>query len=212
MEDLLRMEAVVLDCLSFRVNTPTAHTFLSMYKQALGVPPRTCALACYLLVSGGGRPAHAHRGGARRLDRSSSSYMLSPPRTPSSSPQELAMLEYELLHFRPSHLAAAAACLAQLYTTDMDGLRWGAHLLFRWFVCGTISEGVGGGGALLSRAGTGGSAPLWSSPPSCSHLPYVTNLSIDDLKPCMHRMLALQHEAYATTNVNSVFLPGVWLP
>jgi hypothetical protein len=43
---------------------------------------------------------------------------------------------------------------------------------------------------------------------SCSHLPYVTNYSIDDLKPCMHRMLALQHEAYNTTNVNSVFLPG----
>jgi cyclin B len=118
------MEAVVLDCLSFRVNTPTAYTFLSMYKQALGVAPRTCALACYLA--------------------------------------ELAMLEYELLRFRPSHLAAAATCLAQLYATDMDGL---------------------------------------------SHLPYVTNYSIDDLKPCMHRMLALQHEAYNTTNVNSVFLP-----
>lgn len=31
--DLLRMEAVVLDVLGFRINTPTAHTFLSMYKQ-----------------------------------------------------------------------------------------------------------------------------------------------------------------------------------
>lgn len=49
--DLLRMEAIVLDCLSFRVNTPTAHTFLSMYKQALGLQPRTCALASYLAVS-----------------------------------------------------------------------------------------------------------------------------------------------------------------
>jgi hypothetical protein len=36
------------------------------------------------------------------------------------------MLEYELLRFRPSHLAAAATCLAQLYATDMDGLRWDA--------------------------------------------------------------------------------------
>lgn len=49
--DLLRMEGIVLDCLAFRINTPTAHTFLSMYKQALGLQPRTCALASYLAVS-----------------------------------------------------------------------------------------------------------------------------------------------------------------
>ena len=49
--DLLRMEAIILDCLSFRINTPTAHTFLSMYKQALALQPRTCALASYLTVS-----------------------------------------------------------------------------------------------------------------------------------------------------------------
>lgn len=41
----------MLDCLSFRINTPTAHTFLSMYKQALSLQPRTCALASYLAVS-----------------------------------------------------------------------------------------------------------------------------------------------------------------
>ena len=43
--------------------------------------------------------------------------------TPSSSSdgiwmQELAMLEYELLHFRPSQLASAATLLAQLYMND----------------------------------------------------------------------------------------------
>jgi hypothetical protein len=58
------MEAVVLDCLSFRVNTPTAYTFLSMYKQALGVAPRTCALACYLAVRAADCPAQAHMRGS----------------------------------------------------------------------------------------------------------------------------------------------------
>lgn len=46
------MEAIVLDCLSFRINTPTAHTFLSMFKQALALQPRACALASYLTVGG----------------------------------------------------------------------------------------------------------------------------------------------------------------
>lgn len=57
--DLLRMEAIVLDCLSFRVNAPTAHTFLSMYKQALGLQPRTCALASYLVVRPAAQPRPA---------------------------------------------------------------------------------------------------------------------------------------------------------
>lgn len=39
--------------------------------------------------------------------------------------QELAMLEYELLHFRPSHVASAATLLAQLYMKDTQSLRWG---------------------------------------------------------------------------------------
>lgn len=46
--DLLRMEALVLEVLGFRVNAPTTHTFLSLFKQALRLEPRTCALACYL--------------------------------------------------------------------------------------------------------------------------------------------------------------------
>lgn len=34
--ELLRMEAAVLSALGYRINTPTTHTFLSMYKQASG--------------------------------------------------------------------------------------------------------------------------------------------------------------------------------
>ena len=41
---------------------------------------------------------------------------------PLLSVQELAMLEYELLHFRPSQLASAATLLAQLYMNDAP--RW----------------------------------------------------------------------------------------
>lgn len=121
--DLLRMEAIVLDCLSFRINTPTAHTFLSMYKQALSLQPRTCALASYLA--------------------------------------ELAILEYELLHMRPSHIAAAATLLAQLYTSDLQ---------------------------------------------STCHLAAVTQYSVDDLKPCMRRMLALQRLAHEAAGHTSPYL------
>lgn len=36
------------------------------------------------------------------------------------------MLEYELLHFKPSHIASAATLLAKLYTNDTQGIRWAA--------------------------------------------------------------------------------------
>ena len=38
-------------------------------------------------------------------------------------PQELGMLEYELLTFRPSHLASAAVLLAKLYTNESQGVK-----------------------------------------------------------------------------------------
>lgn len=34
------------------------------------------------------------------------------------------MLEYELLHLPPSHVACAATLLAKLYTNDLQGIRW----------------------------------------------------------------------------------------
>lgn len=122
--DLLRMEAIVLDCLSFRVNTPTAHTFLSMYKQALGVQPRTCALASYLA--------------------------------------ELAMLEYDLLQHCPSHVASAATLLAHLYMGESQGI---------------------------------------------SQLPSVTRYTVQQLRPCMRRLLALQRAAHTARDYTSPYLP-----
>ncbi|KAL4446358.1 hypothetical protein ABPG77_003165 [Micractinium sp. CCAP 211/92] len=122
--DLLRMEAIVLDCLSFRVNTPTAHTFLSMYKQALGLQPRTCALASYLA--------------------------------------ELALLEYDVQAFRPSQVASAATLMAQLYLGDTESL---------------------------------------------SHLPAVARCSVDQLRPCLRRLLAMQQGAHTARDYSSPYLP-----
>ena len=50
MEDLLRMEGVVLQTMDFRINAPTGYTFLCLLKQHIGLSPRVAALAVYLLV------------------------------------------------------------------------------------------------------------------------------------------------------------------
>lgn len=49
-QDLVLMESVVLSTLSFRMNLPTAFTFLSLYGQILRVPPAVRSEACYLAV------------------------------------------------------------------------------------------------------------------------------------------------------------------
>lgn len=45
------MEGVVLQTMDFRINAPTAYTFLCLLKQHVGLTPRVAALAVYLLVS-----------------------------------------------------------------------------------------------------------------------------------------------------------------
>ena len=49
-EDLVKTERLVLRCVSWRIQLPTSYTFLSIFKHALALEPRTVALACYLLV------------------------------------------------------------------------------------------------------------------------------------------------------------------
>ncbi|KAK9909017.1 hypothetical protein WJX75_006080 [Coccomyxa subellipsoidea] len=51
-EDLLRMEGVVLQTMDFRINAPTGYTFLCLLKQHIGLSPRVAALAVYLLELG----------------------------------------------------------------------------------------------------------------------------------------------------------------
>ncbi|KAL3146333.1 hypothetical protein ABBQ32_003025 [Trebouxia sp. C0010 RCD-2024] len=75
--DLLKMEALVLQSLGFRINCPTSHTFLSLFHQGVQSSPKCQALAAYLT--------------------------------------ELALLEYGVLNFPPSVVAAASLLLAQSY-------------------------------------------------------------------------------------------------
>lgn len=49
--DLLRMESLLLSALSFRVEAPTAHTFLSLIKGAVAMRPEVAAMGAYLIVS-----------------------------------------------------------------------------------------------------------------------------------------------------------------
>lgn len=49
----MRTESLVLRCLAWRIQLPTAYAFLSIYKHALDMGPKTVALACYLLVRRG---------------------------------------------------------------------------------------------------------------------------------------------------------------
>ena len=48
--DLLKMESAVLQCLSFRINAPTSHTFLSLFLQGVTLSPKAQAVASYLTV------------------------------------------------------------------------------------------------------------------------------------------------------------------
>lgn len=85
--DLLKMESTVLQSLGFRINAPTSCTFLSVFQQGIGLPPKSLALASYLT--------------------------------------ELGLLEYAVLNFPPSVVAAAATLLAQSYSNTYTAA---AHL------------------------------------------------------------------------------------
>lgn len=143
--DLLRMEGIILDCLSFRISCPTTHTFMALFKQALGLQPRTCAMASYLSVSW--HMVHCMtvlQSSVAHLEFTSFysvSFLLL---------QELGMLEYKLLQYCPSRMACAATLLAQLYTNDTSGQGWG--ILFSSFLysrAATLGWGghCSGGGA-----------------------------------------------------------------
>lgn len=48
--DLLRMESEVLQCLGFRINAPTSHTFLSLFSHGVTLSSKAQSLASYLTV------------------------------------------------------------------------------------------------------------------------------------------------------------------
>lgn len=43
---------------------------------------------------------------------------------------ELTLVDYDMVHYRPSEIAAASLCLSQLL---LDGLPWVSLLDFSWF-------------------------------------------------------------------------------
>ncbi len=49
--DLLKMEGLVLQSLGFHINTPTAHTFLSLIKMGLRLGARAGATASFITAS-----------------------------------------------------------------------------------------------------------------------------------------------------------------
>ena len=48
--DLLKMESLVLQSLGFRINSPTSHTFLSLFLQGVQLTPKAEAMAAYFTV------------------------------------------------------------------------------------------------------------------------------------------------------------------
>ena len=128
------------------------------------------------------------------------------------------MLEYGLLQFRPSRIAGAAVLLALLYAGDASCAR-------------QVGAGAGGQSAMRRAMGcqhwparsgaAAASAHISADPSHCrcalascrSHLPVVAGSSVEDLKPCMRRLLALQRAAHDATDYMSPYLAGalLWL-
>lgn len=48
--DLLKMEALVLQTLGFRINAPTSCIFLSMFRQGIALSPKAHSMAAYCTV------------------------------------------------------------------------------------------------------------------------------------------------------------------
>jgi hypothetical protein len=116
-EDLLRMERILLDALEFRVSSPTAFTFLHLYVQALAMmgavappPPAAAAMAASSAegaIAPGGQYDGAGAGGGGALLSTAATYT-------AAYLVELAMLDYAMLAYPPSVLAAAAIVVGGL--------------------------------------------------------------------------------------------------
>jgi hypothetical protein len=127
-EDLLRMERILLDALEFRVSSPTAFTFLHLYVQALAMMGAVAPPPLHSAAAGGGGHSSSSSGGAN--DGGSSASPSPSPAPPPPQPQqpllstaatytaaylvELAMLDYAMLAYPPSVVAAAALVVGAL--------------------------------------------------------------------------------------------------
>jgi hypothetical protein len=109
-QDLLRMERILLDSLSWRVKMPTAYTFLHLYTQS------TAAVR-----SAGGVQACQATSAAAAGVSAAAPVRTSDPLSGAVVAKaayliELALLDYGMLEFRPSMVAAAALLLSHKWS------------------------------------------------------------------------------------------------
>ncbi|WIA14428.1 hypothetical protein OEZ85_002954 [Tetradesmus obliquus] len=106
-QDLLRMERVLLDGLSWRIKTPTTYTFLHLFTQTTAVLRAAAAAA---------PPACSQQ--HQQSPAASSEPMQGSIVAKAAYLTELALLDYSCLCFKPSRLAAAALLLAQSWSAQ----------------------------------------------------------------------------------------------
>lgn len=106
-QDLLRMERILLDSLAWRVKMPTTYTFLHLYTQS------TAAIR----AAGGGQ---ARQGVAAAVAPSAAQHTSDPLSgavvAKAAYLIELALLDYGMLEFRPSEVAASALLLSESWS------------------------------------------------------------------------------------------------
>lgn len=107
-QDLLRMERILLDSLSWRVKTPTAYTFLHLFTQSTAAMRAAGGvLACSSVA-----PAAPAPGTPGPKDGPLAGEVVAK----AAYLTELALLDYGMLDFRPSKVAASALLLAQSWS------------------------------------------------------------------------------------------------
>lgn len=105
-QDLLRMERILLDSLAWRVKTPTTYTFLHLYTQS------TAAIR----AAGGGQARQGVAAAAPSAAQRTSDPLSGAVVAKAAYLIELALLDYGMLEFRPSEVAASALLLSESWS------------------------------------------------------------------------------------------------
>jgi len=155
-QDLLRMERILLDSLSWRVKTPTAYTFLHLFTQSTAAMRAAGGVQAVGTSLPGADNAAATAGGANPPQQASDplSGMVV---AKAAYLTELALLDYHMLDFKPSQIAAAALLLAQSWSPQgaagaelhviSGGLVWNhlrpsqelrCHSGWRWYITAAV--------------------------------------------------------------------------
>jgi hypothetical protein len=118
-QDLLRMERVLLDGLSWRIKTPTTYTFLHLFTQTTAVlraAAATAAAASKAVAPPACSQQHPQQHQQQPSPAASCEPMQGSVVAKAAYLTELALLDYSCLAFKPSQLAAAALLVAQSWS------------------------------------------------------------------------------------------------